>query len=182
MATTETSEETTTERWRQVRDNPRYIVSDQGQLKDIQRNRFVLPAKSGYVHIIINDKYTDRILARLVLEAFTPLETHTTRVDYINGDKNDVRLVNLKWHKNRTYEEVLAYQREYANKKKMLMEQQMQSAHDTSPKKPFKSPTEFYQDWNEQLYHQLEKDLPQWLKKAIRRQIDMNNETINKSR
>ena len=172
--------ETTTEtieRWRQVRDNPRYIVSDQGQMKDIKRNKFILP-KSGTVQMIINNKYTVRPLARLVLEAFTPRETHTTRVDFINGDKNDIRLDNIKWHQNRTHEELLAYQRQYENeKKRRLREQSAQS-----PNKSFKSLTEFYQDWNEQLYHQLEKDLPQWLKKAISKLIEMNNEEINKSR
>ena len=170
----QTSGKTTTERWRQVRDNPRYIISDQGHLKDTQRNRFVLPTKSRYVQIIINNKYTYRTLARLLLEAFTPVETHTKRIDYINGDKNDIRLDNLKWHQNRTYEEILAYQREYENhKNKMLREGIIPT------KTPNKSRIAIYQDWNEQLYHQLEKDLPQWIKKAIRKLIEMNKETLN---
>ena len=152
------------------------MISDQGHLKDTKKNK-MLKHNMGYVQIIVNDKYTLRPLARLILEAFTPKETFTTRIDFINGDKNDIRLDNIKWHQNRTYEEALEYQKQYYEKsKRRLLEQ---PANDTSPRMPFKSPTAFYRKWNEQLYHQLEKDLPEWLKNAIRQLIQMNNEEIN---
>ena len=154
------------------------MISDQGHLKDTKKNK-MLKHNMGCVQIIVNDKYTMRHLARLILEAFTPKETFATRIDFINGDKNDIRLDNIKWHKNRTYEEALAYQRQYENEKnRRLKEQQALQHNDTSPKKPFKSPTAFYRKWNEQLSHQLEKDLPEWLKNAIRQLIQMNNEEI----
>lgn len=160
-------------RWRQVRDNPRYMVSDQGEMKDIIKNKMV-KNNMGYVSMIINNKHTTKSLARLILEAFTPKETHQPRIDFINGNKKDIRLDNMRWHQTRTHEEALEYQRQYQKK--------MKGQDNASPKKPFKSTTTFYQDWNEQLSHQLEKDLPQWIKKAISKLIDMNNETINKSR
>ena len=166
-------EETAREEWRVVREAPRYMVSSQGNVKDTVKNKMV-KNYMGYVPMTVNNKHTTKSLARLILENFTPKETHKPWIDFINGNKKDIRLDNMRWHQTRTHEEALEYQRQYQKK--------MKGQDNTSPRKPFKNPTEFYQDWNEQLSHQLEKDLPQWIKKAISKLIDMNNETINKSR
>ena len=42
-----------------------------------------------------------------------------------------------------------------------------------------KSPTDVLKEWNGQLYQHMQENLPQWLEKALKLQININTEFIN---
>lgn len=90
-----------TETWLPVADNPRYEVSDSGQVRESGNHRLMPahPNKGG--HILVNIKYGEkwrvRYVHRLVLEAFIgpcPKGMETLHHDDV---KSNNRLDNLRW-------------------------------------------------------------------------------------
>jgi hypothetical protein len=70
-----------------------YLISNYGNLFSLHTNRLV-GSRTG--KIVINNR--SHTIAILLLETFKPKDTWgTARIVYINKDKSDVRLANLKW-------------------------------------------------------------------------------------
>lgn len=91
-----------TETWRAIDGFPKYQVSDQGRIKNIESCRIFTGTKDafGYVHVrLINPKgtYTLKKVHRLVAETFLPNPEGKPIIDHIDGDKTNNALSNLRW-------------------------------------------------------------------------------------
>ena len=91
-----------TESWKTLPDFPKYQVSDQGRIKNIESGRIFTGTQDafGYVHVrLINPKgtYTLKKVHRLVAEAFLPNPENKPIIDHIDGDKTNNALSNLRW-------------------------------------------------------------------------------------
>lgn len=85
------------ERWKLVNFDPRYKVSNQGNVFTIVRNRLLIPTinKEGYAALRIGKK--GMRVHRLVALHFIPNPKNKPEVNHLNGIKNDNRKVNLCW-------------------------------------------------------------------------------------
>ena len=91
-----------TELWKPLPEFPKYQVSDQGRIKNIESGRIFTGTRDafGYKHVrLINTKgtYTLRKVHRLVAEAFLPNPEHKPIIDHIDGNKTNNALSNLRW-------------------------------------------------------------------------------------
>lgn len=91
-----------TETWKTLPDFPKYQVSDQGRIKNVNSGRIFTGTRDafGYVHVrLINPKgtYTLRKVHRLVAETFLPNPEGKPIIDHIDGDKTNNALSNLRW-------------------------------------------------------------------------------------
>lgn len=90
------------ETWKSIDDFPKYQVSDQGRIKNIQSGRIFIGSRDafGYMHVrLINPYggYTLKKVHRLVAEAFLPNPEGKPIIDHIDGDKTRNMLDNLRW-------------------------------------------------------------------------------------
>lgn len=90
------------EEWRTIHGFPRHRVSNEGRVR-MGTGRIVRP----YYHSdgtkmirLYTTSVNPRSVALLVANAFIPNPTNATRVDFIDGDKTNCRVDNLKWHEN----------------------------------------------------------------------------------
>lgn len=94
--------EQNTETWKSINGFPKYQVSNQGRIKNIESGRIFTGTKDafGYIHVrLINPqgKYTLRKVHRLVAEAFLPNPEGKPIIDHRDGDKTNNTLDNLRW-------------------------------------------------------------------------------------
>jgi hypothetical protein len=89
--------------WKTVESSPNYKVSNSGSIKNIKTGRIlkVSTNNSGYnlVCLSTENKKQTGYIHRLVAEAFidTNLDTRTSVVNHIDGDKNNNNIENLEW-------------------------------------------------------------------------------------
>lgn len=92
------------EEWRIIKEFNNYSVSNYGRIKnstnDIIKSRY---DKYGYLRVNLSalkgDKYVtvSRFVHRLVAQAFIPNPENCKKVSILNGNKDDIRIENLKW-------------------------------------------------------------------------------------
>lgn len=90
------------ETWKPINGFPKYQVSNQGRIKNIESGRIFTGTRDafGYVHVrLINPQgtYTLRKVHRLVAEAFLPNPEGKPIIDHIDEDKTNNTLDNLRW-------------------------------------------------------------------------------------
>jgi hypothetical protein len=92
------------EKWAKPNSNAPYQVSDLGGIRLLRRDgsyetlRPQFRDGGWYIRISYEGFREQRLLARAVLMAFSPrADGWDYPVSYINGDKSDNRLVNLRW-------------------------------------------------------------------------------------
>lgn len=109
--------EQNTETWKPINGFPKYQVSNQGRIKNIESGRIFTGTRDafGYVHVrLINPQgtYTLRKVHRLVAEAFLPNPEGKPIIDHKDGNKTNNTLENLRWV---TYSEnTIAYNKKRA--------------------------------------------------------------------
>ena len=90
-----------------------YLVSDQGEIKSIERRktnnggtqfvneriRVLTPDRDGYLKVCLskNGHHYVKSVHRLVAEAFIPNPYNLPVINHINEDKQDNRVKNLEW-------------------------------------------------------------------------------------
>lgn len=89
------------EEWKEYPKNPRYEVSNKGQVR-VKENKKMVGAKNIYGYIIVVDQTQHPVqyyrVNRMVLETFHPIENDDKMIaDHINGIKTDNNLTNLRW-------------------------------------------------------------------------------------
>lgn len=93
--------------WRKIKEAPGYIISSCGDVKSLpMRGNFwrgrllkIKTDKHGYkrVALFIKGKMKDKLVHRLVAQAFIPNLDDKPQVNHKNGDKADNRVENLEW-------------------------------------------------------------------------------------
>lgn len=77
-----------------------YQISDDGRVWSKNRNKYLKPIDvNGYkkVSLYKNGKLHQRLIHRLVAEAFIPNPNAYEEINHINEDKSDNRVENLEW-------------------------------------------------------------------------------------
>lgn len=88
--------------WKPYPDNPKYLVSNYGRVKNKNGN-ILTPAisKKGYLHVCLyyNNRYDKKTIRihRLVAETFIPNPNNYKEVNHINSIRTDNRVENLEW-------------------------------------------------------------------------------------
>ena len=99
--------------WKDIKGFPNYRVSNQGQVKSLDRTKWngkgqqnilglilkPLPNGRGYLQVSLSKDgiVTTRTIHRLVLQAFVTNIHNKRTINHKNGIKTDNRLVNLEW-------------------------------------------------------------------------------------
>ncbi len=88
--------------WKVLPSNPHYMVSDDGYIKSLRRDKLLTPKRNhdGYLRIQIWENGTCKFVAlhRLIAEAFLPRPAgENIVVNHKNGEKSDNRVSNLEW-------------------------------------------------------------------------------------
>jgi len=89
--------------WKTIESSPNYEVSNLGSIRNIKTGNVLKVATNNYGYKLVclsnkNQKQTGYI-HRLVAEAFikTNLDTRTSVVNHIDGDKTNNSIKNLEW-------------------------------------------------------------------------------------
>lgn len=94
------------EQWRPVIESALYEVSDQGRVRRAKNCRLLMACMcEGYPRVTIiteSGERLNRLVHRLVAEAFIPNPNDLPIVHHRNGHKEDARASNLEWVTQRT--------------------------------------------------------------------------------
>ena len=90
------------ETWRNIADHPSYQVSNSGRVINKNTNRLLKPRadRKGYLRVYLYNstgKPVDRLVHRLVAEAFHGGKHPDLDVNHIDGRKNNNSSTNLEW-------------------------------------------------------------------------------------
>jgi hypothetical protein len=92
------------ESWKDIRDFPRYEVSNIGRIRRLKRNKMYNylkchTSKNGYIQVCLrkNNKKTTKNVHRLVLEAFVGPCPEGKQCDHIDRDRGNNNVTNLRW-------------------------------------------------------------------------------------
>jgi len=92
------------EKWKNIENLDGYMISDYGRVKSFKRKNYIILSqrkiKSGYmqVHFSIKGKEIRKLISRLVLETFKPVENmENLEVNHKDGNKENNKLYNLEW-------------------------------------------------------------------------------------
>lgn len=89
--------------WKTINSSPNYEVSNLGSVRNIKTGKILKVAtnNSGYKLVCLsnNNKKQTGYVHRLVAESFikTNLDTRTSVVNHIDGDKSNNTIKNLEW-------------------------------------------------------------------------------------
>lgn len=88
-------------KWKIIKDNPNYSVSDTGLIKRNQNNYLLKPSKArgGYKKVALykNGKPKNFLIHRLVAQAFIPNPNNCPQVNHIDENKVNNKVSNLEW-------------------------------------------------------------------------------------
>jgi len=87
--------------WKEIEGFENYLVSDQGNVMNKDSGRILKYRRHsggyGRVTFMLNGKYVDKYVHRLVAEAFIPKDESRKQVNHIDGDKYNNKVENLEW-------------------------------------------------------------------------------------
>lgn len=90
------------ERWKDIKDFPKYQVSDQGRVRNKYTGEFITPhpSKKGYMHVGLYRNGSERVnlyVHRLVADAFLKGGGDGLEVHHKHGNRSDNRAERLEW-------------------------------------------------------------------------------------
>lgn len=92
------------EQWKQIEGFQDYQISNLGNIKSFKQNKngkllSLKPNSKGYIvaKLYSNGQSYNKMVHRLVLETFCPIDDKDKEVDHINRNRSDNRLENLHW-------------------------------------------------------------------------------------
>jgi hypothetical protein len=87
--------------WKPIEENPNYLISNLGNVKNSKTNKILAIQKYSLYSTISfqnsNKKRISVLIHRLVAKAFIPNPENKLTVNHINKDKYDNRVTNLEW-------------------------------------------------------------------------------------
>lgn len=87
--------------WKEIPENTRYSVSNTGKVRNNKTGRILkdTPDKDGYARVGLwtGEKVLNRIVHRLMAQAFILNPENKKQVNHIDGDKTNNKLTNLEW-------------------------------------------------------------------------------------
>lgn len=89
------------EKWRAVKGFPWHSVSNEGRVRNDRTGKILQPLviQNGSIVVHLNAYGTSyKVVGLIVADAFIPNPTNAKRVDYIDGDRSNCHVENLKWH------------------------------------------------------------------------------------
>ena len=97
--------------WKPVKSSPNYEISNNGSVRNINTGKVLKIATNNHGYHLVclsyNNKKQTSYIHRLIAEAFVPtdLDTRTSVVNHIDGNKSNNVIENLEWttHAENTY-------------------------------------------------------------------------------
>ena len=89
--------------WKTIESSPNYEISNFGSIKNTKTGNILKVATNNYGYKLVclsdNNKKQTGYIHRLIAEAFinTNLDTRTSVVNHIDGDKTNNTIENLEW-------------------------------------------------------------------------------------
>ena len=86
-----------TEIWKEIEDNPKYEVSDLGQIRNKETSQILKPFRNNSGYLVVKFYKKHYLIHRLVASAFVNNPSNKKYVDHIDNDKDNNRASNLQW-------------------------------------------------------------------------------------
>ena len=171
------------EEWKKIDGFPHYEVSDQGNIKSLYSGKLLKQRSDlgGYLMVHLSEKgvASQKLVHRLVAQAFVPNPQGKPTVDHINQNKQDNRAVNLRWQTNK--EQLNNEDQDYKAKRKLSEKvKKIQKRFREANKEKIKEYSKEYYEANKEIIKEYNKEYYEANKEKIKEYKEANKDKILK--